>query len=154
MGQAPVGRRLGPAAVCCAIFASTKEALSTNWRPAQSRALALARQPVSPRILQMLKVMGQTQDEMRWNDNPRIVLELYSLRLTSRLSTRERCCGGSSISKAEPEKRGTAGAGALQKNCHPVTSEAGSAVRSAVRLPTVPFPRFPGSPIRQRLRQL
>jgi DNA polymerase-3 subunit gamma/tau len=33
-------------------------------------------------ILHMIKVMGQCVDEMRWNDNPRLVLELYSLRLT------------------------------------------------------------------------
>lgn len=33
-------------------------------------------------ILQMIKVLGQCVDEMRWNDNPRLVLELYSLRLT------------------------------------------------------------------------
>ena len=30
----------------------------------------------------MIKVMGQCVDEMRWNDNPRLLLELYSLRLT------------------------------------------------------------------------
>ena len=30
----------------------------------------------------MLKVMGQCLDEMRWNDNPQLVLELYALRLT------------------------------------------------------------------------
>jgi len=33
-------------------------------------------------ILHMIKVMGQCVDDMRWNDNPRLVLELYSLRLT------------------------------------------------------------------------
>jgi DNA polymerase-3 subunit gamma/tau len=33
-------------------------------------------------ILQIIKVMGQCVDETRWNDNPRLVLELYSLRLT------------------------------------------------------------------------
>ncbi len=33
-------------------------------------------------VLHMIKVMGQCVDEMRWNDNPRLVLELYSLRLT------------------------------------------------------------------------
>lgn len=35
-----------------------------------------------PEILQMIKVMGQCGDEMRWNDNPQLVLELYALRLT------------------------------------------------------------------------
>jgi len=33
-------------------------------------------------LLQMIKVLGQCLDEMRWNDNPQLVLELYALRLT------------------------------------------------------------------------
>lgn len=35
-----------------------------------------------PEVLYMIKVLGQCVDEMRWNDNPRLVLELYALRLT------------------------------------------------------------------------
>jgi DNA polymerase-3 subunit gamma/tau len=54
--------------------------LATGKKP---EALSLAGANVSlGELLQVIKVMGQTQDEMRWNDNPRIVLELYSLRLT------------------------------------------------------------------------
>lgn len=46
-------------------------------------ALELAGRPVSlPEILHMIKTFGQCLDEMRWNDNPQLVLELYSLRLT------------------------------------------------------------------------
>jgi hypothetical protein len=30
----------------------------------------------------MLKVMGQCLEEMRWSDQPQLVLELYALRLT------------------------------------------------------------------------
>ncbi len=45
--------------------------------------LQLAGRDVSlSEILHMIKVMGQCVDDMRWNDNPRLVLELYSLRLT------------------------------------------------------------------------
>src|SRR5207248_2934798 len=45
--------------------------------------LMVAGRPVSLReILHIIKGMGQCVDEMRWNDNPRLVLELYSLRLT------------------------------------------------------------------------
>ena len=33
-------------------------------------------------LLQTIKVLGQCLDEMRWNDNPQLVLELYALRLT------------------------------------------------------------------------
>jgi len=45
--------------------------------------LTLAGRPVTlAEILQMIKVMGQCLDEMRWNDNPQLVLELYALRLT------------------------------------------------------------------------
>src|SRR5258708_7937158 len=50
---------------------------------AKPEALSVAGKTVSlAELLQMIKVMGQTQDDMRWNDNPRLVLELYSLRLT------------------------------------------------------------------------
>jgi DNA polymerase III subunit gamma/tau len=50
---------------------------------AKPEAMKLAGQAVSlPELLQMIKVMGQAQDDMRWNDNPRLVLELYALRLT------------------------------------------------------------------------
>jgi DNA polymerase-3 subunit gamma/tau len=50
---------------------------------ARPEALALAGKPIRlPELLQMIKVMGQVQDEMRWNDNPRLVLELYGVRLT------------------------------------------------------------------------
>jgi DNA polymerase-3 subunit gamma/tau len=50
---------------------------------AKPDALSVAQKPVAlPELLQMIKMMGQAQDEMRWNDNPRVVLELYSLRLT------------------------------------------------------------------------
>src|SRR6185437_9781055 len=50
---------------------------------AAPQALMLAGRSVSlAELLQMIKVMGQCLDEMRWNDNPRLVLELYSLRLT------------------------------------------------------------------------
>lgn len=45
--------------------------------------LQIAGRAVSlPEALYMIKVLGQCVDEMRWNDNPRLVLELYSLRLT------------------------------------------------------------------------
>jgi len=48
-----------------------------------SFTLSLAGRPISlAETLHMIKVMGQCVDEMRWNDNPRLVLELYSLRLT------------------------------------------------------------------------
>ncbi len=48
-----------------------------------SEELLIAGRSVSlPEVLHMIKVMGQCVDEMRWNDNPRLVLELYSLRLT------------------------------------------------------------------------
>jgi DNA polymerase III subunit gamma/tau len=59
------------------------EKLSPPHPLAPSPVLKLAGRPVSlPEILQMIKVMGNCVDEMRWNDNPRLVLELYSLRLT------------------------------------------------------------------------
>ncbi len=35
-----------------------------------------------PEVLHIIKGMGQCLDDMRWNDNPRLVLELHSLRLT------------------------------------------------------------------------
>lgn len=45
--------------------------------------LTIAGRAVSlPEVLYMIRVLGQCVDEMRWNDNPRLVLELYSLRLT------------------------------------------------------------------------
>jgi len=48
-----------------------------------SFTLKIAGRPVTlAEVLHMIKVMGQCVDEMRWNDNPRLVLELYSLRLT------------------------------------------------------------------------
>src|SRR6185312_5450909 len=48
-----------------------------------SAELKIAGRPVSlAEVLHMIKVMGQCVEEMRWNDNPRLVLELYSLRLT------------------------------------------------------------------------
>jgi DNA polymerase-3 subunit gamma/tau len=56
------------------------EQVAQNKNPA---ALEIAGRTASlAEILQMIKVMGQSIDEMRWNDNPRLVLELYSLRLT------------------------------------------------------------------------
>ncbi len=47
------------------------------------KALTVAGRSVSlPELLFMIKVMGQCLDDMRWNDNPQLVLELYALRLT------------------------------------------------------------------------
>jgi len=49
----------------------------------ETRNLQLAGREVSlAEVLHIIKVMGQCVDDMRWNDNPRLVLELYSLRLT------------------------------------------------------------------------
>jgi len=49
----------------------------------QVQRLELAGRSVSlPELLFMIKVLGQCLDEMRWNDNPQLVLELYALRLT------------------------------------------------------------------------
>jgi hypothetical protein len=50
---------------------------------AKPAALQLAGKPIPlAELLQILKVTGHAQDDMRWNDNPRLVLELYGLRLT------------------------------------------------------------------------
>jgi DNA polymerase III subunit gamma/tau len=50
---------------------------------AAPNALKIAGRPTSlPEMLQMIKLMGQCLDEMRWSDNPQLILELYSLRLT------------------------------------------------------------------------
>ena len=52
-------------------------------QPKSPETLQIAGRPVSlAEILHIIKVMGQCVDDMRWNDNPRLVLELYSLRLT------------------------------------------------------------------------
>jgi len=52
-------------------------------KPKSSDGLQISGRSVSlAEVLHMIKVMGQCVDEMRWNDNPRLVLELYSLRLT------------------------------------------------------------------------
>lgn len=51
--------------------------------PRGSGAIQIAGRSVTlAEILFMMKVMGQCLDEMRWNDNPQLVLELYALRLT------------------------------------------------------------------------
>src|SRR4029077_11991941 len=51
--------------------------------PRRPDALLLAGRSTSlAEILQMIKVLGQCLDEMRWNDNPQLVLELYALRLS------------------------------------------------------------------------
>jgi len=45
-------------------------------------AMQLAGRPVRlAQVLHMMKVLGQCVDDMRWNDNPQLVLEMYSLRL-------------------------------------------------------------------------
>ncbi|MFA5974569.1 MAG: DNA polymerase III subunit gamma/tau [Elusimicrobiota bacterium] len=49
----------------------------------KTEALIIAGRKTSlPEVLHMIKVMGLCLDEMRWNDSPQLVLELYSLRLT------------------------------------------------------------------------
>ena len=54
--------------------------LASGARP---DALTVAQRTVSlAELLQVIKVMGQAQDDMRWNDHPRLALELYGLRLT------------------------------------------------------------------------
>ncbi len=54
--------------------------LSAGTSPA---ALSFGGQTVSlAQLLQVIKMMGVCLDEMRWNENPRLVLELYGLRLT------------------------------------------------------------------------
>lgn len=61
------------------------ESSKVSHAPTLARTLALqvaGRSVLLPEVLQIIKVMGQCVDEMRWNDNPRLVLELYSLRLT------------------------------------------------------------------------
>lgn len=46
-------------------------------------ALQVAGRPMAlAELLMMIKVMGQCLDEMRWNDNPQLVLEVHALRLT------------------------------------------------------------------------
>jgi DNA polymerase-3 subunit gamma/tau len=46
-------------------------------------ALQVAGRPVSmAQLLHIIKVLGQCMEDMRWNDNPQLVLELYALRLT------------------------------------------------------------------------
>lgn len=45
--------------------------------------LELAGRPTTlAELLHIIKALGQCLDEMRWNDNPQLVLELYTLRLT------------------------------------------------------------------------
>lgn len=49
----------------------------------KSEALKIAGRDVSlAQVLHIMKVLGQCVEEMRWNDNPQLVLELYALRLT------------------------------------------------------------------------
>jgi len=71
----------------------------TNPLQIAGRSVSLAE------ALQMIKVMGQSVDEMRWNDNPRLVLELYSLRLTQPFVD-----AGELIRRIEQLERGGTGA--------------------------------------------
>jgi DNA polymerase-3 subunit gamma/tau len=84
-----------------------------------TRPLTIAGRSVSlSEVLQMIKVMGQCVDEMRWNDNPRLILELYSLRLTQpfvdagellrRLEQLEKTTGEPEIRRVKPEEAGDA----------------------------------------------
>ena len=50
--------------------------------PAGKSVMLAGRSVSLPEILYLLRSMGQCLDEMRWNDNPRLVLEMHSLRLT------------------------------------------------------------------------
>lgn len=51
-------------------------------RGASAGALQLAGRSVSlAQVLHMLKLFGSCLEEMRWNENPQLVLEMYSLRL-------------------------------------------------------------------------
>jgi len=93
----------------------------------------------------MIKVMGQCVDEMRWNDNPRLVLELYSLRLTQpfvdagellrRLEQLEK--NGGAPEKREAEESGKPS---------PVSPSNPPPRDPAVSLPAVPNPRCLATP--------
>lgn len=106
---------------------------------AQAGALRVAGRPVSlPEILQVVKIMGQCLEEMRWNDNPRLVLELYGLRLTQpfvdagalvrRIEDLESSLAASSF------ERGVRGSGSPPRNDTPAAqrSEAVSMTPAAV----------------------
>jgi DNA polymerase-3 subunit gamma/tau len=59
---------------------SIMDQLGAGGKPSE---LVLAERKLSlAEALQMVRVFGQCLDEMRWNDSPRLVLELFSLRLT------------------------------------------------------------------------
>jgi len=94
-----------------------KSSASTRASGLGPRNLMLAGRTVSlAEILQMIKVMGQCVDEMRWNDNPRLVLELYSLRLAQpfvdagelirRIEQIEKTTGESGKLRVNPETTG------------------------------------------------
>ena len=86
----------------------------------------------------MIKVMGQCVDDMRWNDNPRLVLELYSLRLTQPFVD-----AGELLRRIEATEKG-AGTQASARVENSAPSLASSPViPKAPALPVVGFPVTP-----------
>ncbi len=102
-----------------------------------------------PEILHIIKVMGQCVDEMRWNDNPRLVLELYTLRLTQPFVD-----AGDLIRRIEelegrPRDKGTE---RLSETSNPSASSSPlSSVPSSLRPSVPPSPSLPPSDLWKRL---
>jgi len=114
-------------------------------------ALMIAGRTVSlAQLLYILKILGQCVDEMRWNDNPQLVLELYALRLTepfvdvSELMERLQRLGG--VGDGE---KGRGGETATEKPKMSPTVPASSAPRAvAAPRPHTPSPTPASAPPR------
>ena len=144
---------------------------------AKRDALTLAGEPAPfAYFLQVLKVLGQCLEEMRWSDNPQLVLELYSLRLTQpfvevgtlvrrieqieqggfkKIDGETRPAGGersNSISGMPVTKTQEFSPAATPSPRRPVTPSPSPSIAPSPRLPVSPAPtpaiaRSPGLPV-------